>query len=114
MPTRLEISLYMTSDGKTPFAHWLEKLRDKKVRYLIKTRLDRIEDGNMGDHKPVQEGVFELRIAYGSGYRVYFGRDKGQVIILLCGGDKSSQNRDINKAVKYWRDYETRKGQKNH
>ena len=56
------------------------------------------------------EGVFELRIAFGSGYMVYFGKEKGQVIILLCGGDKGSQKGDVNRAIKYWRDYEARKG----
>ncbi len=104
-----DILLYVTKDGKTPFTDWLSELKDKKGRYLIKARLDRIEDGNFGDCKPARDGVFELRIDHGPGYRVYFAREERRVVILLCGGAKSSQDRDINRAVKYWRDYEARK-----
>lgn len=112
MPTSFDISLYVTKNGKTPFTDWLEKLRDKRGRYLIKTRLDRLEDGDLGDSKPVDKRIFELRVAYGPGYRIYFGQDEGHVVILLCGGDKGSQQRDINRAIKYWRDYERRKDRK--
>ena len=74
----------------------------------IKERLKRVSLGNLGDYKPVGEGVFELRIDYGSGYRLYFGQIGSTIILLLCGGDKSSQNRDLNKAKEYWRDYAQR------
>ncbi|MFF2319507.1 type II toxin-antitoxin system RelE/ParE family toxin [Agrobacterium sp. NPDC058088] len=82
------------------FAHWLASLRDAQVRARIARRIYRLADGNPGDVKPVGEGVSELRIDLGPGYRVYFVRQGAIVIILLCGGDKSSQSRDIAKARK--------------
>jgi len=81
------------------FDEWL-KLKDVKVKARILIRLKRAELGNLGDHKIVGDGVFEMRIDYGSGYRVYFVKSKGIIIILLSGGDKSSQSRDIIKAKK--------------
>ncbi|WP_296069280.1 type II toxin-antitoxin system RelE/ParE family toxin [uncultured Agrobacterium sp.] len=82
------------------FADWLASLRDAQVRASIARRIYRLADGNPGDVKPVGEGVSELRIDLGPGYRVYFVRQGAIVIILLCGGDKSSQSRDIAKARK--------------
>ena len=103
-----EIRRYITSEGKNPFDEWFTSLRDPMVRGKINERLRRIFLGNLGDYKSVGDGVFELRIHYGAGYRVYFGQIDSVVILLLCGGDKSSQNRDIRKAKNYWRDYEQR------
>jgi len=80
------------------FDQWLKKLRDKIAIAKIKTRIDRLELGNAGDVKPVGEGVSEMRIHTGAGYRVYFIEKEMQIIILLCGGDKSSQSKDIEKA----------------
>ena len=77
------------------FANWLEGLRDSVARVRIATRIRRMELGNFGDIKPVGEGVSELRITYGPGYRLYFVQQGREVVILLCGGDKSSQRRDI-------------------
>ena len=78
------------------FTEWIGKLRDSMARARITTRIRRIElQGNFGDVAPVGEGVGELRIHYGPGYRVYFVRDGDQIVILLCGGDKGSQDRDI-------------------
>jgi putative addiction module killer protein len=78
------------------FAKWLGKLRDVRARAKIATRIRRIEtDGNFGDVAPVGEGVSELRVHHGPGYRVYFVQEGDQVVILLCGGDKDSQERDI-------------------
>lgn len=74
----------------------------------IRARLDRVEAGNLGDVRAVGKGVCELRIDYGSGYRVYFGQLGTTVILLLCGGDKSSQNEDIRQAIEYWTDYGNR------
>ncbi|NTE87153.1 type II toxin-antitoxin system RelE/ParE family toxin [Agrobacterium rubi] len=82
------------------FADWLAGLRDVQARARIARRLYRLADGNPGDVKPVGESVSELRIDYGPGYRVYFIQDGKVVIVLLCGGDKSSQRRDIAKAKK--------------
>lgn len=89
-----EILLYITPEEETPFSEWLDSLRDIKARAKIKSRLDRVALGNLGDYRSVGEKVFELRIDYGPGYRVYFGQ-VGLTIILLCGGDKSTQGQDI-------------------
>lgn len=103
-----ELQIYETPDGKRPFLGWLESLGDVKARAKIRTRLDRVEAGNLGDYKAVGKDVCELRIDYGSGYRLYFGQVGKTVILLLCGGDKSTQDEDIRQATKYWTDYGNR------
>lgn len=80
------------------FAKWFNKLRDRKAKARVQARIDRIEIGNFGDIAPVGEGVSELRIHYGPGYRVYFVQRGSVVVILLSGSDKSSQNADIKRA----------------
>lgn len=80
------------------YSKWLEKLRDREAKARINIRLRRITLGNFGDAKPVGEGVSELRITYGPGYRVYFTKQDDRIVILLCGGNKSSQPEDIAKA----------------
>lgn len=97
--------LYEKSNGKTPFSDWMRNLKDVKARATIRARLNRIQLGNFGDCKNIGEGVFELRIAYGPGYRVYFGHDGEKIVVLLCGGDKRSQARDIENAKIYFTDY---------
>ncbi|WFS03021.1 type II toxin-antitoxin system RelE/ParE family toxin [Rhizobium tumorigenes] len=77
------------------FANWLDALRDAQARQRIVVRIRRLELGNPGDIKPVGEGVSEMRIPHGPGYRLYFTRSGATIVILLCGGDKSSQARDI-------------------
>ena len=99
---------YVKADGSAPFNDWLEALKDKKARAIIRTKINRVRLGNLGDCKSVGEGVNELRIKFGAGYRVYFGQERDTIIILLSGGDKSSQNRDINQAKQYWKDYQRR------
>jgi putative addiction module killer protein len=101
-----EIRRYIAPDGKVPFGEWLDSLRDRKAKAKIKERLKRVSLGNLGDHKSVGKGVFELRIDYGSGYRVYFGQIGLTIVLLLLGGDKSTQEQDIRKAQEYWADYE--------
>jgi putative addiction module killer protein len=81
------------------FIDWLTDLRDVQARARIAKRLDRLVDGNFGDAKPVGGGVSELRFTFGPGYRVYFTRRGQTVVILLCGGDKQSQSRDIDRAI---------------
>lgn len=103
-----EIRNYLTVDGKNIFDEWLDSLRDIRAKAKIRARLDRVEDGNLGDCKSVGEGVFELRIDYGAGYRIYFGQEGITIIILLCGGDKSTQKQDVDKAQEYWKDYRSR------
>jgi putative addiction module killer protein len=89
----------MTQVKQTPdFSKWLRKLKDHRARAVIARRIDRVASGNEGDCRTVGNGVSELRIDYGPGYRAYFTRRAGLVVILLCGGDKSSQDRDIKRA----------------
>ena len=101
MPIEQAICIYARPDGSEPFTQWLRGHRDRTTRNRIRQRLARIRIGNFGDARPVGDGVFELRIHAGPGYRVYFGRRGTQVIILLCGGDKGSQDRDIERAKEY-------------
>ncbi len=96
---------YMTPDGKEPFTDWLNGLRDAMGRKRILARIVRLQDGNYGDCEPVGEGVSELRLFFGGGYRVYIGNRNNTLVILLCGGDKDSQDRDIEQAKAYWREY---------
>jgi putative addiction module killer protein len=103
-----QMEIYSAINGKKPFISWLESLKDNKARYRIKERLDRIALGNMGDCKPIKQGVFELRLDFGPGYRVYFGEENQKMVILLCGGDKSIQEKDIKRVIKYWQDYLSR------
>lgn len=79
------------------FASWVKQLRDSRARAKVRVRIDRFAQGNPGDVAPVGEGVSEMRIDYGPGYRVYYVR-RGAVVILLCGGDKSTQDADIVRA----------------
>ena len=85
------------------FAQWLDGLRDLKARARIQTRIERLAGGNPGDVEPVGEGVSELRIDYGPGYRVYFKKRGRALIILLAGGDKSTQDKDIKAALRLTR-----------
>ena len=101
----MEIRYYVTRDGKTPFIDWLGKLRDPRARHRIQNQLDRLRLGLIGDHKAVGDGVNELRIHYGPGYRMYFGYSGTAIILLLCGGSKNSQQRDIVRAKRYWVEY---------
>ncbi len=103
-----EIDYYKTAEGKAPFKEWLEALRDVNGRAKIRVRLDRARLGNLGDHKPVDEGVWELRIVYGPGYRVYFAMEGNRLVLLLIGGDKNSQKRDVLQAVSYLQDHRRR------
>ena len=98
----IKIREYITPGGTSPFEEWLLNLRDRKAKAKIVTRLDRVAAGNFGDHKYLREGVYELRLTYGKGIRIYYGKEKDTIILLLLGGDKSTQNRDVKKAIEYW------------
>jgi putative addiction module killer protein len=100
-----EVIIYVKENGEKPFVDWIESLSDKTTRYRIKERLDRLILGNLGDHKYISHGVSELRLQFGSGIRIYYGQIKSQIILLLCGGDKSTQKQDIQKAILYWQNY---------
>lgn len=99
----IEVLEYITKNGEAPLSGWLRDL-DVAVWARIRTRIDRLERGNFGDAKALGGGIFELRLDFGPGYRVYYGRQGTKVVILLCGGDKGSQPSDIAKAKQYWAD----------
>ena len=100
-----ELVEYETENGRCPFSEWLDRLKDVAARAIIRKRLNRIRIGNFGHTRSVGEGVFELKIDFGPGYRVYYGLDGDTLVVLLCGGDKGSQEIDIRKANEYWQDY---------
>lgn len=101
---------YQTIDKKEPAREWLSSLKDKVGRIKILTRIRRAEVGNFGDYKKIGQGVNELRITYGPGYRIYYGIDHNEaLIILLVIGDKSIQDKNIKKAKMYWQDYKKRR-----
>ncbi len=108
-PVTKELLVYETSNGKAPFEEWLSQLKDTHVRARIWTHLVSLGYGHTGKSRMLQAGVSELRIHFGPGYRVYYGEDRGVLIVLLCGGDKKSQPRDIRRALEYWRDYKVRR-----
>ena len=97
-----ELLRYRQADGREPFAEWLSCLRDKQAAARIRLRLRLVEAGSFGDSEPVGEGVIELRLHIGAGYRVYCGRLGKAAVLLLCGGDKSTQGFDIAKAKQLW------------
>ena len=99
------VRIYRDQDGYAPYEDWINDLRDVKGRAKIRIRIDRAVLGNFGDHRTVGGGVIELRIDYGPGYRVYLGLHGEAYIVLLSGGDKGSQGRDIVNAHEYWADY---------
>src|SRR5687768_996298 len=96
---------YKDAVGNEPFTDWVDSFRDPRTRRRILQRVFRVESGNYGDHKSLKDGVLELRLDFGPGYRVYFGEDGDSVVILLCGGDKSTQTQDIEQAKAYWKEY---------
>ena len=103
-----ELREYLSENGHSPFDDWLEGLRDLRARARVEIRLDRVRLGNLGDHASLGNSVFELRIFYGPGYRVYYGLERGNVVLLLLGGTKSTQKRDIKIAKAYLDDYRRR------
>lgn len=103
----LEVRYYQ-SDGESPFATWLGEL-DPTARTKVTVAIVRLGQGNFSNVKGVGEGVLEYRIDFGPGYRVYFGRHGETLVILLCGGTKKRQHRDIAQAIAYWRHYKQSK-----
>ena len=100
--TPKEIEVFRAKNGRVPFEDWLDDLKDKAAVARVLARLARMRQGNLGDCKAVGEGISELRIDYGPGYRVYFGQKGRTLVVLLCGGDKRTQERDIRLAKQYW------------
>jgi putative addiction module killer protein len=108
VPTEQEVRLYARLDGVVPFTQWYWSLRDQAIQIRVRERIARVRFGNFGDCRSVGGGVQELRIPVGPGLRVYFGRLGDSVAILLCGGDKRSQQRGIRRAQLYWNEYRSR------
>lgn len=104
----IELLRYQREDGREPFTEWLNAVRDKVAQVRIRIRLRQVEAGNFGDSEPVGEGVIELRVHVGAGYRVYCGRHGKAVVLLLCGGDKRSQPADIKRAKELWSEWKRR------
>ena len=105
MEPLIEIKILETDEGAAPFEDWYFSLRDKTTRIRIRTRLDRLRLGNFGDVKSVGQGVSELRLHFQAGLRIYFGQAGKTIVVLLGGGDKSTQAKDIEKAQALWRQY---------
>jgi len=104
----VEIYHYLTASGKDVFESWLESLRDDRAEARISARVNRLAGGNFGDRKPVGGGVWELRIDWGPGYRLYYAMIGQTCVLLLCGGDKRKQTADIARAIEYFMDYKQR------
>jgi putative addiction module killer protein len=104
----IEIRHYVTRAGKDLFDVWLTQLADARAQAKIATRINRLAAGNFGDCKSLRQGLFELRIDWGPGYRVYYATIGRECVLLLCGGDKRKQSADIERALEYLKDYKER------
>lgn len=104
----MEVRIYNDSTGQAPFTRWLETLADQRGRAAVKARILRVQAGNLGDCKPLRDGIQELRIDHGPGYRVYLSRQGPVLVLLLCGSDKGEQDRAIAKAIEYLNDWKQR------
>ena len=104
----MDVTVYQDPDGNEPFENWLSSIKDKRTVARIENRLKHVRLGNLGDREPAGGGVHELRLHFGPGYRIYFGFLGRAEILLLSGGDKGSQGRDIQKAKVYWEEHQDR------
>lgn len=104
----LEVRHYVSTAGKDVFQSWFDAMRDRQAQARVQARIDRLERGLFGDVGPCGEGVWELRIDWGPGYRVYYARSGEQIVLLLLGGDKRKQDADIKQAKECWHDYQQR------
>lgn len=105
---RKELRYYRTKDGKEPFIEWLGSLKDVIGRAQVTNRLNRVALGNYGDCESVGEGVYELKIHHGPGYRVYFSKQEKTILLLLIGGSKRTQKADVKKAKQFWKEIRER------
>jgi putative addiction module killer protein len=108
------VEIYQDEHGNEPFTQWLTSIRDSRTRARIDNRLERVRKGNFGDHQSLGGGLFELRLHFGAGYRIYYGRLGEEVVVLLGGGSKRGQARDIQRAHQYWEDYQRSKEHETH
>lgn len=103
-----DIQDYVTQEGKDPFKDWIASLADRMARARLLARVQRMAAGNFGNCRPLDAGVWELKIDHGPGYRVYYARAGSRLILLLTGGDKRRQQTDIATAIDYWQDWQRR------
>lgn len=103
--TPRNVIIFSDENGYEPYTDWIDNLKDKQHQQRIRARVRRLEQGNFGDHQPVGDNVSELRFFFGPGFRVYYAEDGDTVVILLCGGDKKSQENDIENSKVYWEEY---------
>jgi putative addiction module killer protein len=101
----VDVREYLTADGRNLYREWLDTL-DVAPRARIQARVLRFSTGNLGDHKTVGRGVWEARVMFGPGYRIYFGKAGAQLVLLLLGGDKSTQTADVRRAQESWKAYQ--------
>ncbi len=99
------IKEYVTKEGKNLYRDWFDSLKNVRTQVKIDVRLIRVRLGNFGDAQSVGKGVYELRFHFGPGYRIYYGLDGNEIVLLLCAGNKSSQKKDIKKAHIYWEEH---------
>jgi putative addiction module killer protein len=104
-----EVAHYLNEAGKDLYQEWLDRLKDRTAKARITMRINRMAIGAFGDCKPISDGVWELRVDHGPGYRVYYAQAGKQLVLLLLGGDKRQQQSDIEKAIECWGDYQRRK-----
>lgn len=105
----MKVQYYITENGIEPVIQWLDSLRDKKTKARITSHIGRMRLGVFGDSKPARGGVYELRIDFGPGYRVYYAKSGTEVVLLLCAGTKKSQDKDINDAIGFWENFKERR-----
>lgn len=103
-----EITEYTDEAGESPFSGWMRQVNDAQALARIDARIGRLVEGLFGDCKPVGEGVWELKVNWGPGYRVYYARAGRRVILILCAGDKRGQRTDIKRAIRLWQDWKRR------
>ncbi|MBP9839335.1 MAG: type II toxin-antitoxin system RelE/ParE family toxin [Proteobacteria bacterium] len=108
-----EVRIYCRENGSCPYFDWFNSISNERLRQIIQARLARLRLGNLGFCRSLGDGVFELKIDFQAGYRIYFGNDSLGLVILISAGDKSSQNEDIKKAKGFWKDYKQRKASEN-
>lgn len=104
----MKVVHYVNASGADEYQEWLDAIRDVVTRVRIARRIERIQQGNFGDHKFERDGVWEMRLDFGPGYRVYYSKVGDMLVLLLAGGDKSTQDKDLAKAVANLRDYQQR------
>ncbi|MDP3191030.1 type II toxin-antitoxin system RelE/ParE family toxin [Rhodoferax sp.] len=104
----MELRYYTDQQDRAPLTDWLDGLKDIRARAQIRARLARLVAGNLGDCKPLRDGVQEIKVDIGPGYRVYLSRQGPILVLLLCGGDKTTQSRDIERAIAYLNDWKQR------